>query len=536
MRMRAIDSVSCFSPNYAWQRLSLLRICFSAGESMGISKEIKGGEVRQSNRSCDATRATRCERGASRRRFLFAAAPAAVAGLLGRRAFALPATARPDIFLHIAPIEIEIASGHSIRTMAYNGGSLGSPIRVAEGRSIQVEILNESGREEYVHWHGFSLEARFDGTEEEDSLSVPAHSRVSYTLPPQTSGSYYVHSHAMACHDLSAGMYSGQFAFVHVEPKQDAGCYDREIFLTSHEWEPRFVNMTQEARSAEEMLHLRIDAEDEGERGEGGWDVQYRLASLNGKALGHGDPIRVKRGERVLIHFLNASATENIQLALPGHQFLVQGLDGSRVPNAAGVSILEMGVGERIDAIVEMTSPGVWVLGSTDDETRGKGLGVVVEYAGAHGEPVWSEPAAPTWSYGIFGNERELESNEERLQFRLTRLALGQDGFERWALKGDGQHDLDSSPVVLRQGTRYRLRISNESGEYHPLHLHRYRFELAELHGNPSAGLIKDTVVVSPYESVEVIVKPEQTGLALFHCHNQMHMDSGLKTLFRVQR
>jgi FtsP/CotA-like multicopper oxidase with cupredoxin domain len=472
----------------------------------------------------------------SRRRFLFSAASGAAAGLLGRPAIALTATVTPDIFLRISPIEMEVASGHSIRTMAYNGGAPGSPIRVAEGRSIDVEILNESDREEYVHWHGFSLEARLDGTEEEDSLSVPAHSRVRYTLPPQKSGSYYVHSHAMACHDLSSGTYSGQFAFAYVEPRRDAGSYDREVFLTSHEWEPHFVNMTQEAQSAEEMLHLRIDAEDEGEMGEGGWDVQYKFASLNGKALGHGDPIQVKYGERVLFHFLNASATESIQLALPGHRFLVQALDGNWVRRPAFVSILEMGVGERIDAIVEMTSPGVWVLGSTDDDVRSKGLGVVVEYAGAHGEPVWSPPIAAVWNYGLFGDELDIETDEEQLQFRLTRLPLGQDGFERWAIKGDGQVDRTSSPTVLKQGRRYRLRIANESGEYHPMHLHRFRFELARLHGKPSAGVVKDTVVVSPYEFVEVVVTPDQTGPALFHCHNQMHMDAGLKALFRVER
>jgi FtsP/CotA-like multicopper oxidase with cupredoxin domain len=67
------------------------------------------------------------------------------------------------------------------------------------------------------------------------------------------------------------------------------------------------------------------------------------------------------------------------------------------------------------------------------------------------------------------------------------------------------------------------------------MHIHRYPFELARLHGRPSAGIIKDTVVVGPYEAVEVIVTPKQAGPALFHCHNQMHMDSGLKTLFRVE-
>ena len=503
---------------------------------MQISTEMKGGADQQGNRSSEPALATSRGRGVSRRQFLFAGAPIATFSLFGSHPIGLPVAATPDIFLRIAPTEIEIASGHSTRTLAYNGSVFGSPIRIAEGRSIQVEILNESDRKEYVHWHGFSLEARLDGTEEEGSLPVPAHSCVRYTLPPQRSGSYYVHSHAMAGHDLSAGTYSGQFNFVYVEPKQDPGRYDREVFLTSHEWEPRFVNMVQEARSAEEMLHLRIDAEDEGETGEGGWDVQYRFASLNGKALGHGDPIRVKHGERVLFHFLNASATESIELALPGHQFLVEKLDGSPVPNPGLVSVLEMGVGERIDAIVEMTAPGIWVPGSTDEDARGKGLGIVLEYAGAHGEPVWAEPAAQAWSYSIFSNEQELECNEERLQFRLARLPLGQDGFERWAIKGDSQDDLDSMPAALKQGKRYRLRIANESGEYHPMHLHRHRFELARINGKPSAGLFKDTVVVSPYGSVEVIVTPQQIGPALFHCHNQMHMDSGLKTLFRVEQ
>jgi FtsP/CotA-like multicopper oxidase with cupredoxin domain len=38
----------------------------------------------------------------------------------------------------------------------------------------------------------------------------------------------------------------------------------------------------------------------------------------NGRMLGHGEPLRVKQGERVLFHVLNGSATEIRSLALPG--------------------------------------------------------------------------------------------------------------------------------------------------------------------------------------------------------------------------
>ena len=40
-----------------------------------------------------------------------------------------------------------------------------------------------------------------------------------------------------------------------------------------------------------------------------------------------------KQGQRVLFHILNGSATENIELALPGHQFQIVALDGNPVPS-----------------------------------------------------------------------------------------------------------------------------------------------------------------------------------------------------------
>ncbi len=45
---------------------------------------------------------------------------------------------------------------------------------------------------------------------------------------------------------------------------------------------------------------------------------------------------------------------------------------------------------------------------------------------------------------------------------------------------------------------------------------------------------MKDVVIVKASQTVEVDLTPEQTGLTLFHCHNQFHMDRGFKTLFNV--
>ena len=40
-----------------------------------------------------------------------------------------------------------------------------------------------------------------------------------------------------------------------------------------------------------------------------------------------------------------------------------------------------------------MKNPGKWVLGDTDDDARGHGAGIVIEYARSGGKPVWTKPA-----------------------------------------------------------------------------------------------------------------------------------------------
>jgi len=74
-------------------------------------------------------------------------------------------------------------------------------------------------------------------------------------------------------------------------------------------------------------------------------------------------------------------------------------LDGNPVPQPRAVETLMLGVAERIDAIVEMDAPGIWVLGSTEKAEREMGLGRVIEYAGASGAPVWIDPGKVRWDY-----------------------------------------------------------------------------------------------------------------------------------------
>jgi FtsP/CotA-like multicopper oxidase with cupredoxin domain len=428
-----------------------------------------------------------------------------------------------DVTIHIERAQIEVAPGRTVTTATYNGTAPGPLIRMREGVPTSVEIINHTDVTEYVHWHGFDIPPELDGTEEEGSLSVPAGGHLQYELTPLNSGSRYVHSHAMAMTDLSRGVYSGQFAFVYVEPRRDPGRYDQEIFLITHEWEPRLVPEQNDDTAEED--------EDETERGS--MEIRYGIRSINGKVLGSGEPLRVKEGQRVLFHVLNASATENIQLHLPGHKFYVVALDGNPVPRPGHVSVLELGVGERVDALVEMTNPGVWILGSVAEDVRRNGLGICLEYASRRGDPQYAPSGDLPWDYLQFGRRTDSPTPDEVIPMRILKATPDEHGMERWEINGHiySEHD---APKILSRGLRYRLAFNNRTPEAHPLHLHRYTFELARIGATVTSGVTKDVIVLQPYQTTDVDFFPRQAGLALFHCHQQMHMEMGFKRLFRI--
>src|ERR1700723_514132 len=442
------------------------------------------------------------------------------------------ATAPPDhspvdVTLHIGTAQVDVAPANAITTTAYNGALPGSLIRLREGAEVVVDIFNDTGTPEYVHWHGFPVPADIDGTEEEKSLLVPAHGQLRYRMTPQEAGSRWVHSHAMAMEDLTRGVYNGQFGFVYVEAKNNPGRYDQELFLTTHEWEPFFVE------ADDDNMPGSVEEFGETDWGPSMVEVGYRIGSINGKALGHGEPIRVKEGQRVLFHILNASATQNIQIALPGHEFLVTALDGNPVPQPRKVSSLDLGTAERVDAIVEMSHPGVWILGSTDDDIRGAGLGVLVEYAGYNSIAMNVRAAVVPWDYAQFGLPRPQQPVDVTLPMVIARIPADKNGLERWTINDKSYCSLNP-PVVLCKGVRYRFAFHNTSSDAHPLHLHRSSFELTRIDGRVTSGLLKDVVLIGAQQRMEVDWVPEDEGSTLFHCHNQFHMDRGFQMLFEV--
>src|SRR5580700_8260786 len=238
---------------------------------------------------------------------------------------------KADYTLHIAPITVELDRSHILSTIGYNGVAPGPVLRMKAGKPVTVDVINSTDTPEFVHWHGLLIPPEVDGTEEEGSPPVPPHGQRRFQLTPGPTGCRWYHSHAMAMDDLHKGAYTGQFGFVYVEGGKDAGKYDQELFLALRDWEPFFSaamddedDDTHDGPLLEKPPTMNTDPD--------GLEVGSMTYSVNDKALGSGDPIRVREGQRLLLHLLNASAIENRRVALAGHKMKVITLDGNPVP------------------------------------------------------------------------------------------------------------------------------------------------------------------------------------------------------------
>jgi FtsP/CotA-like multicopper oxidase with cupredoxin domain len=447
---------------------------------------------------------------------------------------------KPDHVLRIATGLVELAPDHIVSTTLYNDQFPGPLLRFTEGKPVVIDIHNDTDTPELVHWHGQTIPSEVDGAAEEGSPFVPPHGTLRVAFTPKPAGFRYVHSHVFAGGDLTRGTFSGQAAPVYIEPAANSGAYDREVFLVLKEFNPslsQLGDMDIDFLAGEPIRELRAIAAASDAQNQGwprGFEAGYELFSINGKMLGHGEPIRVRQGERVLFHVVNASATETRSLALPGHVFRVVALDGNPVPVQATVPVLWLGTAERISAIVTMDQPGVWVLGDLADDDRARGMGIVVEYADRTGKPRWVKPKPFLWDYTVFGKPTETSAvPDEIIEMTFVMRNAAAHGFNLWTINGEAFSMETMRPLFkISEGRRYRLKFRNGSDDVHPLHLHRHSFELTRVAGKATSGIVKDVVNLGAFQELEVDFVADNPGRTLFHCHQQMHMDFGFMALF----
>jgi FtsP/CotA-like multicopper oxidase with cupredoxin domain len=97
-----------------------------------------------------------------------------------------------------------------------------------------------------------------------------------------------------------------------------------------------------------------------------------------------------------------------------------------------------------------------------------------------------------------------------------------------WTING---HMFPDVPMFhVAEGDVVRVRISNSSGQVHPMHLHGHHVLVLSRNGEPATGSPwwVDSLNVADGESYEVAFLADNPGVWMDHCHNLPHAAEGL--------
>jgi manganese oxidase len=94
----------------------------------------------------------------------------------------------------------------------------------------------------------------------------------------------------------------------------------------------------------------------------------------------------------------------------------------------------------------------------------------------------------------------------------------------------------DIPPLKVKEGETIILRLVNNGvQEFHPMHTHGHSFKVIATDGNllsEGAQYWKDTINLNPAERYDIVIKADNPGAWLFHCHQLHHAAAGMVVAF----
>ena len=417
--------------------------------------------------------------------------------------------------LAAAPGTASIADHESSSAWLFNGLLPGPTIRARQGEQAHIHLLNHLPEPTIVHWHGVLVPALADG---HPRYAIDPEASLDYEFPiVQRAGTFWYHPHA---HHLTAGQIHRGLAgfFIIADEEEDA------LGLPSGPREILLLLQDREASSAAAFNYAPTSAD-------------LHTGMLRDVPFGNGVrlPTLEVSGQRYRFRVLNASQARVYLLALDnGASLSVIGNDGGLLPSATEVESVFLGVGERIDFLIDfaacpagtriMLKSLPFSLPSGPDGQYPQGLEMNLLELVCTGGGGANDPPLPA----VLSSVPRLAAAgapEREFVFRST---------EDMHLINGRSFEMNRVDEQIPLGQVERWLFSNDSALPHPVHLHGSHFQVVSRSGGrnqvfPYEAGWKDTVLVMPLETVGVLVQFDRyRGIYPLHCHNLQHEDMGM--------
>ena len=447
-----------------------------------------------------------------------------------------------EIHLEAREVRWELAPGKVIKGMAYNGQIPGPELRLKEGERVRIVLKNSLPEPTTIHWHGVDVPNPMDGVPGITQKPVQPGETFVYEFEARPAGTRWYHTHFQEHRQLDLGLYAPLL----IEPNgPDPLPFEREYTLVLDDWATGTGRPLPSTREGTAGGRGGMGGMMEGMMGRGmggmmggGQHPAYDVMTINGRAFPASQPLTVRKGERVRLRLINASADHTHVIRLGGHRLQVTHTDGNPLLQAMEVDAVPIVPSERYDVLLAAERPGAWFLYCAEPGHAAAGEQVLVVYEGHERDraepPAEGVAGLSLWRYDL-GRGREILPRawgQERT-FDLT-LSGGMMGSDVWTINDERYPNTE--PLRVRRGDRARVRFRNMSMEAHPMHLHGQSFKVLAVNGQRlAAPLVKDSVDVEAHMgSVVIEFTAHNPGDWFLHCHKPMHMEGGMITLAKI--
>lgn len=278
----------------------------------------------------------------------------------------IPTVSGTDITLKIARQTMTI-DGRRSAAIGINGTVPAPLIRLREGQTVRLNVINDLDEDSSIHWHGLLVPPQHDGVPGVSFPGIKPRSSYLYEFPVRQNGTYWYHSHSGLQEQLGhygpividpAGADPVQSDREHVIVLSDHSQLSPEAIFRRMKVDPGHFNFQRQTLAGllagkDQRLKDRVD-----------WGAMRMdptdVSDATGAAYtylvnGHGPfdnwTALFTPGQRVRLRFINASAMTTFNVRIPGLRLTIVQADGQNVMPIE-VDEFQIGVAETYDAIV----------------------------------------------------------------------------------------------------------------------------------------------------------------------------------------
>jgi FtsP/CotA-like multicopper oxidase with cupredoxin domain len=375
---------------------------------------------------------------------------------------------------------VRLSSGKTIDALTFDGRLPGPELRVRRSDLVEVTLVNEDiGDGVSIHWHGVDVPNAEDGVSGVTQDAVMPGERYTYRFRPDQTGTFWYHTHQDSARNVARGLYGPLVILPERAPTQ-------------------------------------------------GFDFTAVIHNFAGvDAIGTSDkPERraVPPETNVRLRLVNSDSFTR-RFVLSGTPFRVAAIDGVDVNEPTPISgqRLELGAGGRYDVVFRMPKEPVR-LGLVDSP-------VALTFSGDGEVDLPPVSFDRVFDPAAYGRPKPAPTRFDRtFDLDIDRSLAFFDGGFGYQWTTNGRVFPDTPVYSVRRGDVVKMRISNGSGDVHPMHLHGHHVRVLSRDGVAVRGSPwwVDTLNVQSGEEYEVAFGADNPGVWMLHCHILSHAADGL--------